>query len=126
MQLRYQYRLSPTRGQRIALARAFGCTRVVFNDAVAARRDARETGAVFPSDAALSKALTAAKRTPEREWLAEVSAVVLQQALWNFADFATTPGSARVGGNRKGVLTRDRSPKAPAFALRRRRRGGAA
>jgi len=29
----------------------------------------------------LAKALTAAKRTPQRAWLAEVSAVVLQQAL---------------------------------------------
>ena len=39
VQLRYAYRLSPTAGQRQALARAFGCARVVFNDAVAARRD---------------------------------------------------------------------------------------
>ena len=35
MQLRYSYRLYPTLGQRIALARAFGCARVVFNDALA-------------------------------------------------------------------------------------------
>ena len=81
MQLRYAYRLSPTAGQRQALARAFGCARVVFNDAVAARRAAHEAGVPYPTDAALSKALTAAKRTPERAWLAEVSAVVLQQAL---------------------------------------------
>jgi beta-glucuronidase len=39
---------------------------------------------------------------------------------WNFADFATTSGVARVGGNRKGVFTRDRQPKAAAYALRRR------
>ncbi|HME66325.1 MAG TPA: helix-turn-helix domain-containing protein, partial [Streptosporangiaceae bacterium] len=32
MQLRYTYRLYPTPGQRDALARAFGCARVVFND----------------------------------------------------------------------------------------------
>jgi beta-glucuronidase len=51
-----------------------------------------------------------------------VDAVVGEQ-VWNFADFATTPGIARVGGNRKGVFTRDRSPKAAAFALRRRWRG---
>ena len=81
MQLRYSYRLTPTAGQRIALAKAFGCARVVFNDGIAARRTAREAGAPYPSDAALSRALTAAKRTPERAWLAEVSAVVLQQAL---------------------------------------------
>jgi putative transposase len=44
VQLRYAYRLSPTAGQRQALARAFGCARVVFNDAVAARRAAHEAG----------------------------------------------------------------------------------
>ncbi len=32
MQLRYNYRLYPTPGQHAALARAFGCARVVFND----------------------------------------------------------------------------------------------
>src|SRR5690349_20476957 len=69
VQLRYTYRLDPTPAQRRGLARAFGCARVVFNDAIAARRDAREAGAPFPTDAVLSKALTQAKRTPERAWL---------------------------------------------------------
>jgi beta-glucuronidase len=45
---------------------------------------------------------------------------VVGEHVWNFADFATTPGIMRVGGNKKGVFTRDRSPKAAAFALRRR------
>jgi beta-glucuronidase len=40
--------------------------------------------------------------------------------VWNFADFATAPGFLRVGGNKKGVFTRDRQPKAAAHALRRR------
>ena len=44
MQLRYNYRLYPTAGQRQSPARAFGCARVVFNDAVAARRDAWSDG----------------------------------------------------------------------------------
>ncbi|MEU0675337.1 helix-turn-helix domain-containing protein [Streptomyces sp. NPDC006172] len=30
MQLRYAYRLYPDAGQRTALARAFGCARIVF------------------------------------------------------------------------------------------------
>jgi IS605 OrfB family transposase len=81
VQLRYAYRLDPTAGQRRALARSFGCARVVFNDAVAARRAAHKAGQPYPSDGELSRALTAAKRTPERAWLGEVSAVVLQQAL---------------------------------------------
>ena len=40
VQLRYSYRLYPAPGQQIALARAFGCARVVFNDALAAREAA--------------------------------------------------------------------------------------
>jgi beta-glucuronidase len=48
-----------------------------------------------------------------------IDAVVGEQ-VWNFADFATTSGIMRVGGNRKGVFTRDRQPKAAAHALRRR------
>jgi beta-glucuronidase len=48
-----------------------------------------------------------------------VDAVVGEQ-VWNFADFATTSGIMRVGGNKKGVFTRDRQPKAAAHALRRR------
>ena len=48
-----------------------------------------------------------------------IDAVVGEQ-VWNFADFATTSGIMRVGGNKKGAFTRDRRPKAAAFALRRR------
>jgi beta-glucuronidase len=40
--------------------------------------------------------------------------------MWNFADFATVSGIMRVDGNKKGAFTRDRQPKAAAFALRRR------
>jgi beta-glucuronidase len=49
----------------------------------------------------------------------KIDAVVGEQ-VWNFADFATTSGIMRVGGNKKGVFTRDRQPKAAAWALRRR------
>jgi beta-glucuronidase len=53
-----------------------------------------------------------------------VDAVVGEQ-VWNFADFATASSVGRVAGNRKGVFTRDRQPKAAARALRRRWRGEA-
>jgi putative transposase len=53
----------------------------VFNDALAARREAHTAGLPYLSDGALSARLTAAKKTPRRAWLNEVSAVVLQQAL---------------------------------------------
>lgn len=82
MQLRYAFRLYPDAGQRTALARAFGCARVVFNDAVRAREDARKAGQPFPTAGELSRRLiTEAKRTTERFWLGEVSAIVLQQSL---------------------------------------------
>jgi transposase len=44
VQLRYNYRLSPTPDQCAALVRAFGCARVVFNDALRARQDAHAVG----------------------------------------------------------------------------------
>jgi putative transposase len=101
VQLRYSYRLYPTPGQQQALARAFGCARVVFNDALAARQAARASGEPYLSDAALSAALTAAKADPERAWLGEVSSVVLQQAL---ADLNTAYRNffASVTGKRRG------------------------
>jgi beta-glucuronidase len=45
---------------------------------------------------------------------------VVGEHVWNFADFVTTSGIMRVGGNKKGAFTRDRQPKAAAHALRRR------
>jgi putative transposase len=81
VQLRYNYRLDPRPGHRIAFSKAFGCARVVFNDALAAREKAHEGGLPYLTDGELSARLTAAKATPERAWLNEVSAVVLQQAL---------------------------------------------
>jgi beta-glucuronidase len=44
---------------------------------------------------------------------------VVGEHVRNFADF-TTSGINRVGGNKKGVFTRDRQPKVAAWALRRR------
>lgn len=40
--------------------------------------------------------------------------------VWNFADFETSQGILRVQGNKKGIFTRDRKPKAVAFYLRNR------
>jgi IS605 OrfB family transposase len=81
MRLRYNYRIYPTPGQVRALARLFGCVRVVFNDALCARREAQAAGLPYVSHAELSARLTAAKKTPERAWLNDVSAVPLQQSV---------------------------------------------
>ena len=101
MQLRYSYRLYPTPGQRVSLARAFGCARVVFNDALAARQAAREAGEPYIPDAELSEEAHGVEEDPERAWLGEVSSVVLQQAL---ADLNTAYRNffASVSGKRKG------------------------
>ncbi|MHA6527452.1 beta-glucuronidase [Corynebacterium pyruviciproducens] len=45
---------------------------------------------------------------------------VIGEHMWNFADFQTKPGFARVDGNKKGAFTRDRRPKAAARYLRDR------
>ncbi|MFB6482918.1 RNA-guided endonuclease InsQ/TnpB family protein [Streptomyces virginiae] len=82
MQLRYSFRLYPNGPQRSSLARAFGCARVVYNDALRAREAARANNEAFLKTGDLSKLLiTEAKKTEERAWLGEVSAVVLQQSL---------------------------------------------
>jgi len=101
MRLRYNYRLYPAPGQRIALARAFGCARVVFNDGLRAREAAYEAGEPYLTDAQLSARLTATKATPGRVWLNDVSAVVLQQAL---AELNTAYRNffASINGTRKG------------------------
>ena len=38
---------------------------------------------------------------------------------WNFADFETSSGIIRVQGNKKGIFTRERRPKAVAHYLRK-------
>lgn len=102
MQLRYNYRVYPTPSQQQALARAFGCARVVFNDGLRARQTAREQGLPYVSDGDLSKqVITLAKDTPERAWLGEVSSVVLQQALADL-NVAYRNFFASITGKRKG------------------------
>lgn len=119
VQLRYHYRLYPTPCQRAALARTFGCARVVFNDALRARQDAHAAGLPYLTDAELSARLTAAKAAPERAWLGEVSSVALQQAL---ADLNTAYRNffASVTGTRKGPKIRP-----PRFRSRKDRRQSA-
>ena len=90
---------------------------MVFNDEPSAPTSRRtQAGLPYVTDAELSARLTAAKKTPERAWLADVSAVILQQSL---ADLNTAYRNffASVTGKRKG-------PKAgpPRFKSRKDRR----
>ncbi len=45
---------------------------------------------------------------------------IVGELVWNFADFQTTEGIMRVGGNKKGIFTRQRQPKRAAFYFKER------
>jgi putative transposase len=84
MLVRYRYRIDPNAAQRQALARTFGCARVVYNDALRERERARVAGDKL-NDTDLQtdlqrRVITLAKQTPERAWLSEVASVALVQA----------------------------------------------
>ncbi|MEO3868773.1 transposase [Nonomuraea sp. B12E4] len=124
MQLRYNYRVYPDAGQRAALARAFGSARVVFNDGLRMRQEARMRGLPYISDGDLSKrVITQAKASPERSWLGEVSAVVLQQALADLNTacrdfFSSLSGKRKSRKGRKAATPRFRSRKDSRQAVR--------
>jgi len=80
MLVRYRYRIDPTPGQRHALARTFGCARVVYNDALRARERAHAEGEMLTDAEVQRRVITLAKQTPERVWLGEVASVALVQA----------------------------------------------
>ncbi|WP_063127463.1 RNA-guided endonuclease InsQ/TnpB family protein [Nocardia fusca] len=80
MQLRYNYRVYPTPGQQVLLARAFGCARVVYNDALRARRDAYVSGEKISDTEVQRRVVTEAKKTPKRAWLGDIASVALVQA----------------------------------------------
>ncbi|WP_339135033.1 transposase [Streptomyces sp. f51] len=102
MYLRYSFRLVPTPGQCIALARTLGCARVVFNDALAARKAAyRADGSRIASGVLAKRVITEAKKTAERAWLAEVSVDALQSSLRDL-DTAYANFFASVAGKRPG------------------------
>jgi len=79
MKSRYRYRIYPKPQQSQELAKAFGCARVVWNDALALYEAAIVAGEPRPKN--VDKiVITQAKKTPERAWLSEVSNIVLQQS----------------------------------------------
>jgi len=101
MQLRYRYRIDSTPGQRSALARTFGCARVVYNDALAERQRALKGGEKLSDTEVQRRVITLAKQTPERAWLAEVASVALVQACQD-ARRAYRNWFASLSGERKG------------------------
>jgi putative transposase len=77
----FKYRFYPTPGQAVELARTFGCVRLVYNMALAARTQAWTLRRERVTYHATSAMLTGWKKTEELAFLAEVSSVPLQQAL---------------------------------------------
>jgi putative transposase len=127
VQLRYNYRVYPTPDQQQALTRTFGCARVVFNDGLRLRQQAREAGEKYLSDGELSKrVITQAKDTPQRAWLCEVSSVVLQQALADlnvaYRNFFTSITGKRNGGKVAPPRLRSRKDNRQAIRFTRNAR----
>jgi putative transposase len=124
--LRYSYRVYPTAGQRSALARTFGCARVVYNDALTARKEARKAGLPYPKSTDLQKlVITGAKKTAERAWLASVGVDPLIQSLRDL-DTAYRNFFDSVSGKRAGRpvgLPRFKSRKDNRQSLRFTRNG---
>jgi putative transposase len=81
VQIRYRYRIEPTPAQQQMLARVFGCCRVVFNDALRVRDGAHRAGVKLSDSEIQRRVITAAKKTTERAWLAEVPSVALVQSV---------------------------------------------
>lgn len=80
MQVRYRYRIYPEPGQREALARVFGCARVVFNDCLRLRDACHAAGEKISDTEVQRRVITLAKGAPDRAWLSEVASVALVQA----------------------------------------------
>ncbi|MEL6579600.1 MAG: RNA-guided endonuclease TnpB family protein [Cyanobacteria bacterium J06621_12] len=77
----FKYRFYPTSAQRLELAQTFGCTRFVYNWALALRTNSYYQDNVSLSYTDTSNALTKLKKNPEKLWLKQVSSVPLQQGL---------------------------------------------
>jgi putative transposase len=77
----FRYRFYPTTAQAAELSRTFGCVRLVYNKALAARSTAWNSDQRHVGYAESSALLTGWKRTEDLAFLNEVSSVPLQQGL---------------------------------------------
>src|SRR5579864_6621118 len=110
VQVRYRYRIYPTPGQQHALARVFGCARVVYNDCLRLRDACYAAGEKISDTEVQRQVITLAKLTPERAWLGEVASVAVvsvsqdaRRAYKNWFDSLT--------GRRKGPKIRHPRPR---------------
>lgn len=106
MKLRYRYRLYPNSEQVKLLCRLFGCTRVVWNDALAFCQQLWEESIKYPGSSELMKQfITQAKVNPLRCWLGEVSTIALQQSIRDL-DVAFRNFWNSLKGKRKGTMVK--------------------
>src|SRR3989440_5244968 len=110
VQVRFRYRIYPAPGQQQALARVFGCARVVYNDCLRLRDACHAAGERITDTEVQRRVITLAKATPEREWLAEVASVALVQACQD-ARRAYKNWFDSLAGRRKGPKVRRPKPK---------------
>jgi putative transposase len=116
MKVRMRYRIYPTTQQKTALAQMFGCTRVVWNDALAFCQEAYRNGEKYCGFPKLSnRFLTQAKQTEDRQWLKDAPAIPLQQSLRDL-DVAFKNFFNSCTGKRKG-----KKVKTPKFKKRKSR-----
>ena len=110
VQVRYRYRICPAPGQQQALARVFGCARVVYNDCLRLRDEAYADGEKISDTEVQRRVITLAKLTPERAWLCEVASVALVQACQD-ARRAYKNWFDSLKGRRKGPKVRHPKPR---------------
>ncbi len=79
MKARYQFRIYPKQHQIEPLAKAFGSSRVVWNDALWIYKNAFQDGNPRPKGVD-KQVIIQAKKTESRAWLSEVSVLPLQQS----------------------------------------------
>jgi putative transposase len=123
MQARYRYRIEPTRVQRQWLARTFGCARVVFNDAIRCREDARQAGEKLSPTEVQRRVITQAKTTEQRAWLSEVASVALVQSVRDahraYQNFFDSIAKRRKGGKVGRPRFKSRKDNRQSFRLTR-------
>ena len=123
MKARYQYRIYPRPTQIEPLAKAFGCSRVIWNDALWVYKNAARNGQERPKDVD-KLVITQAKKTEARAWLSEVSNIVLQQS---FRDLQVAWNNyfSSLNGKRKGKpLGKPKLKKKTSRQSMRFRKGG--
>lgn len=78
----YKFRIYPNAEQQLNLEKTFGCSRYIYNWALAQRKEAFSQGEKLTNNV-ISQRLTELKKQTGTKWLNEVSSVCLQQSLAN-------------------------------------------